>query len=123
MLTDQDWAPAVKKLVALTESGELTWERFLVFPPRTEEVQGHAFHAVVQRRDIAVYEYRFRHYEDEGEWYWANDVAIEFVSPGGELQWRWPATPHRWALIEAIRAQLTQAPDFLREFLAEGKPG
>jgi hypothetical protein len=123
MPTDQDWAPAVKKLVALTESGELQWDRLSHMLSREEEIVGDVFRATVQSREIVVYEYRFKNYQDEDTWSWDTDVAIEFVRGGGELEWRWPETPSRWALIDAIRAQLARAPDFLRRFLAEGKPG
>ncbi|HUT94347.1 MAG TPA: hypothetical protein VMY37_33110 [Thermoguttaceae bacterium] len=122
MPTDQDWAPAVQKLVALTESGKLTWERCYHAPPRAHEIVGDMLRANVQGRYITVYEYRFKSYEDEDTWSWETEVAVEFVDSQGELQWRWPATSYRWALIDAIRAQLAGAPDFLRKFLAEGKP-
>lgn len=124
MPTDQDWAPAVAKLVALTESRELTWDRFFHTPPRDHDIVGDTmFRANVQGRYIAVYEYRFKTYEDEDTWSWETEVAVEFVKSEGELQWRWPATSYRWALIDAIRAQVAGAPQFLEKFLAEGKPG
>lgn len=122
MPTDQDWAPAVKKLVALTESGKLTWERVTEFPPRAEEIAGNAFCARVQDRWIAVFEYRFRDFTDEDTYVWETDVAIEFIDDERKVQWRWPATAYRWPLIHGIRSQLARAPEFLREFLAEGKP-
>ena len=121
MPTDQDWAPAVKKLVALTESGKLTWDRFIGFPPRAEEIVGDALSAFVQARRIAVYEYRFKSYQDEDTWSWETEVAIEFVTDSGDLEWRWPATRYRWLLMDAIRSQRAKAPEFLRDFLAEGK--
>jgi hypothetical protein len=123
MPTDQDWAPAVKKLVALTESGKLSWNRLVQFPPRAEEIVGDAFRTAVQNHFIAVYEYRFRNFIDEERYVWETDVAIEFVDIEGRLQWRWPATPYRWQLIDAVRGQAAGAPEFLREFLAEEKVG
>ena len=122
MSSDQEWAPAVKKLVALTESGELTWNRCVELPPRAEDVQGDAFQTDVRGREIVVYEYRFRNFVDEDKYVWETDVAVEFVDHEGRVQWRWPSTPYHRHLLDAIRGQVARAPEFLREFLAQGKP-
>ena len=119
MAREDDWARAVRKLVALTESGEISWSRFSQLASKRENVQGDAFQTVVKGRLIGVYLYRFKSYEDEENWSWENEVAVEFVTGDGELQWRWPATAYRWELIEAVRGQVVGAPDFLRSFLAE----
>lgn len=121
MASDEDWTLAVKKLIALTESGELTWERCPHPPPRTEDIQGEAFLGVVETRMILVYEYRYRQFVDEERYVWETDVAIEFVNDEVQIQWRWPVTPHNWRLLDAIRSQVAQAPEFLRSFLAGEK--
>ena len=84
-----------------------------------EDLEGDPFHATVEGRPIAVYQYRFKRYEDEDTWFWESEVAVEFVGADGQLQWRWPATPYRWELIDAVRGQVAGAPGFLRSFLAE----
>ena len=121
MPTDQDWNAAVRKLLSLTEAGQVTWRRYQELPSKRENTQGEAFCTELQGRRIAVYEYRFRSYEDEDSWSWETEVGVEFVTFDGELEWRWPATSSRWELIDAIRGQVAGAPDFLRRFLEEEK--
>ena len=54
MAGEHDWERAVQKLVALTESGEITWSQFPQLASKRENVQGHAFLATVEGRPIAV---------------------------------------------------------------------
>ena len=119
MAGEDDWTRAVRKLVALTESGGVTWVQFPQLGSKRENVQGDAFYADVEGRPVAAYQYRFKSYEDEETWSWENEVAVEFVTSDGDLQWRWPATPYRWELLEAIRGQVAGARHFLESFLAE----
>jgi len=123
MGSEDSWTRAVRKLVRLTESGEITWAPFpqLVSTRKhlQEDIEGEPFCANVEGRPIAVYQYRFKRYEDEDTWSWESDVAVEFVNTDGQLEWRWPATAYRWELLEAVRGQVAGASHFLRSFLRE----
>jgi len=120
MPNELEWTHAVQKLVNLTELGEVHWSVNSSLAVKRENVHRDGFQALVDNHFIAVYEYRFRTFEDEDTWSWETDVAIEFVSIDGDPQWRWPATTNRWELLEAVRGSVVGANTFLRDFLAEG---
>jgi hypothetical protein len=120
--TKDPWNAATEKLLAMTESGQVTWSPVHEFGrSRSEtEVARPAFTAEVAGRHILVYEYSYKHYLDADDWVWDRDVSIEFVSPEPEFapQWTWPSPHDRFRLMEAIRYQYAKADEFLSKFLA-----
>ena len=112
------WTRAVQKLVQLTEDGKLNWNDSQFPASLREEVLGNAIYgAIVEGRWVAAYEYRYKSYSDIDTWDWCDEVAIEFVKHNGDLEWRWPTVPYRVQLLDAIRAKVCGAHDFLKHFL------
>jgi hypothetical protein len=116
----EQWARAAEKLIQLTEDGKLNWitNRFPAI--LREDILGETIYsASVQGRWIAVYEYRYKDFSDSEEFSWCNDIAIEFVDFNGGLEWRWPTVHNRVQLLDAIRAKVCGANDFLKQFLED----
>lgn len=109
-----EWNTAVERVLAMTQRDEITWIKSSV---AREDVVGNAYETIVLGRRVLVWEYSFRRYTDEDMWTLDNEVAIEFVDPLGVCEWRWPETPARWKLLDAVRAQLANAKGFLRALL------
>lgn len=115
MSEDRDWGRAIERLEELTRAGSLAWT------PRSlsrDDIVGDAHVAAYDDKLIAVYEYR-RKQDPLGVIRPVKDVAIEFISDDGNIQWTWPQSPHRWALLNAIRYQLSRADQFYDRLLAE----
>ena len=112
------WDQAAQKMIQLTENDKLNWQVNL-FPVtmRNEVLRDTIYCAHVQGHWVAVYEYRYQEFYDADNWYWSNEVAIEFVTANGDLEWRWPTVPCRVQLLDAIRAKICGANDFLKRFL------
>jgi len=130
MPTESEWEQATQRLIDLTESGQLKWEVNAHIKSQRENVEGDVYLANVQGRFIAVYEYKYQYYDEESSsgtsgWEMRNEVAIEFVDAIGVLQYRWPAVPGRWRLLDAIRCLVSGAQAFLKTFLTQpaGKEG
>jgi hypothetical protein len=69
-------------------------------------------------RLIVVYEFDYEEYDGENDrTRWTTDVAIEFVTLTGDVEYRWPRTSHRWLLLDAIRFVHSGADEFLEKFL------
>ncbi len=117
MYSESQWEKAIKKLLDLTHSRKLEWTTLELL--ERDGIQGHAYVAAVQDRFIAVYEFQYKSYHDEDSWEWDNEVAIEFVDNNFNLEWRWPASPLRWRLLDEIRFQSSHASDFIEKFLEE----
>jgi hypothetical protein len=121
-MNDQ-WDRAVRKLIALTDSGELRWMPCPAFCERHEEIAfaSPAFAAAVRGKQIVVFEHLF---EDDDLPLAAkgSNVAIVFVGPNREIEWRWPAPKGRFELLETIRYRTSNADEFLKEFLADPTP-
>jgi hypothetical protein len=113
------WEQVVSKLVDETKLGRVRWARST--PPRTAAGENVlvAYTAPVSGKTIACYEYDYRYYLDEDEFVTMSDVAIEFVDERGVTEWRFPQTPRRRELLDAIRYCDAGADDFLRSFLPE----
>jgi hypothetical protein len=116
-MVELNWDPAVEKLIEHTLSNRITWNPHPGLSSQRDEVKGEVYTARVQERLVAVYEYRFRSYDDLDAWDWTDDVAIEFITHDGTLEWRWPQSAHRWRLLDSIRYQRSQAGSFLESFL------
>jgi len=120
MPTEREWEQAAQRLIKLTQSQQLQWQADPRIKIRQENIQGDAYCAVVEERRIAVYEYKYQYYDDDlGGWDWRNEVGVEFVGSEGGLEYRWPAIPSRWQLLDAIRCVISGAQDFLKRFLAQ----
>jgi len=120
MPTESEWEQAAQRMIDLTESGNLTWQVNAEIKSQRENVEGDVYMALVQGRFIAVYEYKSQFYdEDIDGWNPRNEVAIEFIDLSGVLQYRWPAVPGRWRLLDAIRCVVSGARDFLKQFLTQ----
>lgn len=113
------WSEVVAKLITQTQDGTCLWGQYPL--AQRENLVGEVYVASVDGKGIAVYEYRYQNYISDFDSYaWTNDVAIEFVSPGGELVWRFPELPNRLELLEAVRFQVSGAESFLKRFLDDG---
>jgi hypothetical protein len=119
MPREPNWEAAVKKLAEQTEAGMIKWSQNTRVASLRKQVHGDGYEAVVQGRHVLVYEYRYRDFIDSEEYEWEDDVAIEFVTPQLELEYRWPATPYRRYLLDSIRYQVSGADKFLERFLSE----
>jgi len=125
MPTENEWEQAVHRLIMLTQSGELKWQIHPQTKSQRENVEGEVYVANVHGRSIAVYEYRFQYYDEEpgtgssGGWDTRSEVAIEFVDSSGVLQYRWPATPGRRPLLDAIQCAVSDADHFLKQLLGQ----
>src|SRR3569833_625779 len=111
----EEWEKVLKKLASQTDTGDVTWQVFS--RPVRENLVGYVYMAEVKNKKIVIYEYSYRHYADEDVWEDLTDVAVEFVSHDGTLEWRIPAAPARHELLNAVRKATAGAGDFLAEFL------
>jgi len=119
MQTDEMWEQAINKLVSVTCSGSLEWQIDEPISSPAGAVTGHVYTSYVQGRKLAVYEFRYRYFTDEDEWELVPDVAIDFVTEDGTLEYRWPKLGPRWTLIDAIRRSVSGADEFLESFLGK----
>lgn len=121
-MNDQ-WDRAVRKLIALTDGGELRWMPSPEFCETHAEIAfaGPAYASVVQGKRVVVFEHFFedRHSAASPR---ESGVAIVFVGPNHEIEWRWPAPKGRFELLETIRYRTSHADEFLKEFLADPTP-
>lgn len=113
------WELAIDKLLEMTKAGSLKWRR--AQNVGREDLVGDVYESFVQDRRIVIWEYRYQAFTDEDQWHWDNDVAIEFVDKEGDVEWRWPETPSRWGLLDAIRYQLVGGDEFLKQLLNESQ--
>ena len=111
------WDATVEKLFRMTVQRELEWTESPMVKRRVENIVGNAYETSAKDKSIAVYEYRYKHFINEEEWEWANEVSIEFVDGAGMMEWKFPQTGKEWDLIDAIRYQAARADQFLEEFL------
>jgi hypothetical protein len=108
----------VEKLARDTAQGDVKWSVVPYGAIDRNNVVGLVYQASVKGQDIVVYEYRYKHYDDQENWEYEREVAIEFTIGGGyALELRFPPTRARWSLLENIRAQASGAEDFARKFL------
>ncbi len=85
-------------------------------PDRT--VIGHAFIAVVVGKLIRVYEFSYQGYDANFDLpVVSRTVCVEFIDADGKSLWEFPPSSYRFSLIDAIRAQLAGASDFLNVYL------
>jgi len=121
MPTEYEWEQAVQRLIRLTHASELIWQINPHTKSQRENVEGEVYVASVQGRPIAVYQYRFPYYvEDMDQPDQRSEVAIEFIDIStGALQYRWPAVPGRWVLLDTVTCVVSGAQDFLKQFLAQ----
>ena len=120
-----EWNEAAKRLIELTESGQMRWEQNRDLCRRREkdeEFVGPAYVTEYGGKRIAVYEYRYKQWLDAEKWDWERDVAVEFVDENFESEWTWPAPQRRGALLESIQYQTSHARQFLQAILAEHAP-
>ena len=121
-MADQ-WEEATRKLIRLTEAGELNWANDHALADRRQDdmpVVGPAYTAEASGKRISVFEVRNLHWDEDGHllpWTGTN-VVIEFVDENGETEWVWPSPKGRYELLEAIRYQQSNAGTFLESFLA-----
>lgn len=115
MSEKEKWEKVLAKLVADTKSGEVEWAR--ATRPNREAIVGFGYVASVSNTRLMVYEYEYRHYLEEEVWETQSDVAVEFVSLDGTLEWKVPPVPQRFALLEEVRLQTSGALDFANEYL------
>jgi hypothetical protein len=116
---------AVEKLIELTRNGELRWRPSHELCRRRSGTNffGPAYIADVDGKQVAVFEYRFQNFTDVDEWHWDTGVTVEFVDQNYETEWVWPSPPGRFALLDAVRYQASEADDFLNRFLAKPTAG
>jgi len=116
------WELAVNKLADMTRRGELTWTPTSnIAPPdaASANLVGPAFVACVNGKYIAVYEYRYKYFTGEDEWYWESDTAIQFVDARTHAtEWLWPSPRGREQLLDAIRYEHVGADAFLDSLLS-----
>lgn len=114
---DNRWNDAAIKLAELTRAGDVKWSSNPAMAKLREDAVGSVFVGKYLDKLMCVYEYKYRRFTDVDEWEWETDVAIEFVTDGGALEWRWPAVAQRRSLLDAIRYAAANAGDFLKKLL------
>lgn len=115
------WEAAVKKLIGMTENGELQWAPNDSLRRLRQDVElvGDAYVATVDGKQVAIYEYRYQCFTDTDRWVLDSGLRIEFITPKLECEWTWPATRSRYLLLETIRYGVSQANQFLERFLTQ----
>jgi hypothetical protein len=121
---DKKWDHVVAKLIVDTRAGTVEWE--IVPDPSKgwyrEEVLGHQYRSKISNRIIHLYEYRYKHYSDEDDWDWVNNIGLELVDTKGTMLWRFPlGNRNRYELLEVVRRATSGANDLIDRYLA-GKP-
>lgn len=123
-MNEEKWEAAVAKMAEMTAAGGIRWLDVPEAVPHCDEgtgVRGVPYLAYFHNKQFLVYQFDCRIYHDEDSWIPASDVAIEIVDEKFAMQFRLPKVPSRWALMQAIRAKVSGADDFLDKFLSEGQ--
>ncbi|MGC4090881.1 MAG: hypothetical protein QM756_24015 [Polyangiaceae bacterium] len=107
---DERWTKVIEKLMSKTEQGKIEWSE--CGSSIRDNVIGIPYAADVENKHILIYEYQYKNYDDENDFYWASGVAVEFVDNQLNLAWRLPQTDNRRQLLEAVRRQASGADEF-----------
>jgi hypothetical protein len=124
-MTDNDiaaWETAVEKMTAQTSANEVLWRVDGSSVVRLGHTGGRlippAYVAQIGGRSVRVLEYEYEVWLDEdGPAIPNRDVAIQFLSSGGEAEWEFPEVLSRWKLLNAVRYQISDAGGFLASYL------
>lgn len=115
------WNEVVSKLAVDTERNVVRWVPVRDHgPDMLPLVVGVAYVSEVKGKRIRVYEYQYPSSwdEDGAVLETTSDVAIEFIDQVvNRLEYRIPSTESRWKLLESIRLQASQVPEFVNAFL------
>ena len=117
------WAEATKKLIQLTEKGDVVWkpDDSLSARRRTRfPLVGPVYRTETNGKSIAIFEARDVAWDDDGGLtpFTESNAIIEFVDSTGEPEWTWPSSPARFELLDAVRYQQSKARTFLESFLS-----
>jgi hypothetical protein len=116
MATEKQWTDAARRLLDMTKDGAIAWKDHN--GASRPEAIGPVHTTEALNRVIAVYEFEYPHYDPDTDTSApTRDVAIEFVTSNGELEYRWPKTAFHWALLDAVRFNVSNVQNFLDEFL------
>jgi hypothetical protein len=132
------WEISIAKLIELTRARVLIWQKSNGLGPRDVDLPGlHTTPYPAFRRDnlcglpyftthlqkhLALYESRYPTYDDEGGDPWGYSPTLEFVAPGGELEFLWPERPQTRELLGVVRHVTSGATEFIDALLGAEVP-
>lgn len=111
------WNRFVSRMVDETAAGTRKWQA--ESHVEREDATGRIYSAKVLDKNVIVYPCRYRHWTDEEQFEWRDDVAIELITSLGDKLWRLPPVGLRFLLLQTIERQYAGADDLLREYLGE----
>ena len=123
------WAEGVCKLIELTRANRIEWRKttdtlsYSNF--ERENVVGLPYFTEFGNKHLALYEIRYKSFDDYDSPYWKHITLLEFVTNSGVLEMLWPPNAIKGdvdTLLELVRARTAGAKEFLDDLLAAEVP-
>jgi hypothetical protein len=115
---------AIARLIDQTQDSQLKWQG-QACKPTDDIVAGKeilvdiVYQAEKDDRLIRLYEYKYRHYVDEDEYFWSRDIALELSDVTKKSWWRFPSHSAIKDLFEAVQFQIVGADQFIKNLISD----
>lgn len=112
----------VNKLIQLTRSGELKWDRD-PFPSSSVLIDGDdmvniVYVAEYKNRFLRLFERKYKDFDsDEETFTWTSTVILELIDRNCVREWIFPFKNTMWDLLEAVQYQTADVKGFLENFM------
>jgi len=125
MATKKDYIQLINKLTELTQSDTIKWDRRPC--PETLIDTNHKIGVVYKteykNQYLRLYEEKYKHYQTipislyESEYYWDDNVILEFIDEKGEHIWQFPYMRSIWDLLKAVKYNEAKVDNFIESVL------
>jgi hypothetical protein len=119
-MSDSDFTKAISKINRETNEGKTKWNSSNSRPqslPEGEDLSGPVYTCKVLDRFLRLYRFRAKHYFDEDEFAWTENLRLEFIDKNGNAIWTFPYNNATSDLYDTVQYQLANVRGFLEDFL------
>lgn len=114
----QTWEKVCERLLTLTRAGKIRWADTSDLVHR-DDLKSIPYSARYKEWQICIYRYAYQYFQDEDQFTWVDDVAMELIDNKGTALWRLPKVPSRHALMDQIEFLHADVESLVDQLLAE----
>lgn len=113
------WDAVCRQLIRLTNEGVIEWSDWSGTIGRPNS-RSPLFVASYKQWQILIYRYASKHWRDEEDFDWEEDVGMELINNEGTTRWVFPRVPSRHKLLDHIQFASANVKGLLDDILGDG---